>query len=240
MARKKRKKRRNKKRRRISNNKLLILRAFLILLILLIAFVSFRYYRRQAMESEQLREEQLAKQEKAAKILRQRKAFIRKIGPIAKEVDRSYALLPSITIAQACLESNYGQSALAQKYNNLFGVKGTNPNTSAILVTKEYVKGKWIEVKARFQIYDSYDASIRAHARLFQNGTSWNHRQYRHVLAAKDFKNQAHALVQDGYATDPDYADKLINLIEQFNLNRYDRWTARKKQNKSSIISSLL
>ncbi|MDF7672271.1 glycoside hydrolase family 73 protein [Lactobacillus sp. ESL0701] len=200
----------------------IILRAFIILFLLIIAFAAFRYYRRQAIQSEQIRQEQLAREEARAKVIRQHKAFIKKIGPIAKEVDKSYDLLPSITIAQACLESDYGQSSLSQKYNNLFGVKGTNPNTSAILTTKEYVKGEWIVVKARFQIYDSYEASIRAHAELFQKGTSWNNKQYRHVLAAKDYHKQAQALVQDGYATDPDYADKLINLIKQYNLDQYD------------------
>lgn len=213
---KKRKKRRNSKSLGI------IFRTFLILFILLIVFVCFRYYRRQAIQSEQIRQEQLQRRQEQEKLIRQRKAFIKKIGPIAKQVDKSYDLLPSITIAQACLESNYGQSDLSQKYNNLFGVKGTNPNTSAILTTKEYVKGKWINVKARFQIYDSYEASIRAHARLFQNGTSWNHKQYQHVLAAKDYRKQAKALVTDGYATDPNYADKLINLIEQYGLEKYD------------------
>lgn len=213
---KKRKKRRNSKSFGI------IFRTFLILFILLVVFVCFRYYRRQAIQSEQIRQEQLQRRQEQEKLIRQRKAFIKKIGPIAKQVDKSYDLLPSITIAQACLESNYGQSDLSQKYNNLFGVKGTNPNTSAILTTKEYVKGKWINVKARFQIYDSYEASIRAHARLFQNGTSWNHKQYQHVLAAKDYSKQAKALVTDGYATDPNYADKLINLIEQYGLAKYD------------------
>lgn len=213
---KKRKKRRNSKSLGI------IFRTFLILFILLVVFVCFRYYRRQAIQSEQIRQEQLQRRQEQEKLIRQRKAFIKKIGPIAKQVDKSYDLLPSITIAQACLESNYGQSDLSQKYNNLFGVKGTNPNTSAILTTKEYVKGKWINVKARFQIYDSYEASIRAHARLFQNGTSWNHKQYQHVLAAKDYRKQAKALVTDGYATDPNYADKLINLIEQYGLAKYD------------------
>ena len=213
---KKRKKRRNSKSFGI------IFRTFLILFILLVVFVCFRYYRRQAIQSEQIRQEQLQRRQEQEKLIRQRKAFIKKIGPIAKQVDKSYDLLPSITIAQACLESNYGQSDLSQKYNNLFGVKGTNPNTSAILTTKEYVKGKWINVKARFQIYDSYEASIRAHARLFQNGTSWNHKQYQHVLAAKDYRKQAKALVTDGYATDPNYAYKLINLIEQYGLAKYD------------------
>lgn len=212
-----------KRKSRIPKSVKLVVRVFIILFVLMVAFVGFRYYRRYAIQSEQIRQAQLQRQQEAAKLLKQRKAFIKKIGPIAREVDKSYDLLPSITIAQACLESNYGQSDLSQKYNNLFGVKGTNPNTSAVMTTKEYVKDKWITVKARFQIYDSYEASIRAHARLFQNGTTWNHDQYKHVLAAKDYKTQAKALVTDGYATDPDYADKVINLIEQFDLEKYDK-----------------
>lgn len=212
-----------KRRSKKLSNTAIIMRTFIILFLLIIAFVAFRYYRRQAIQSEQIRQEQLAREEARQKIIRQHKAFIREIGPIAKEVDKSFDLLPSITIAQACLESDYGKSDLSQKYNNLFGVKGNNPNTSAVLKTKEFEKGKWIEIKARFQIYDSYEASIRAHARLFQKGTTWDAKQYRHVLAAKNYEAQAHALVKDGYATDPDYANKLIKLIEEYNLDRFDK-----------------
>ena len=212
-----------KRRSKKLSNTAIIMRTFIILFLLIIAFVAFRYYRRQAIQSEQIRQEQLAREEARQKIIRQHKAFIHEIGPIAKEVDKSFDLLPSITIAQACLESDYGKSDLSQKYNNLFGVKGNNPNTSAVLKTKEFEKGKWIEIKARFQIYDSYEASIRAHARLFQKGTTWDAKQYRHVLAAKNYEAQAHALFKDGYATDPDYADKLIKLIEEYNLDRFDK-----------------
>ena len=212
-----------KRRSKKLSNTAIIMRTFIILFLLIIAFVAFRYYRRQAIQSEQIRQEQLAREEARQKIIRQHKAFIREIGPIAKEVDKSFDLWPSITIAQACLESDYGKSDLSQKYNNLFGVKGNNPNTSAVLKTKEFEKGKWIEIKARFQIYDSYEASIRAHARLFQKGTTWDAKQYRHVLAAKNYEAQAHALVKDGYATDPDYANKLIKLIEEYNLDRFDK-----------------
>ncbi|KRL62670.1 glycoside hydrolase family 73 protein [Lactobacillus psittaci] len=207
---------------RISKNTLILIKVFGVLLILVVGFVCFKYYRRQALNSELIRQEQLAREQEAAKELKIKTDFIKMIGPIAQKADQGFALLPSITIAQACLESNYGQSDLSQKYNNLFGVKSSDPNTSKVLSTKEYVNGKWIVVKARFQVYDSYEASIQAHARLFQEGTSWNKDQYAHVLAAKDYKSQAKALVTDGYATDPDYATKLINLIEQFNLNRFD------------------
>lgn len=207
---------------RVKKTTLTLVKVFGVLLILVVAFVCFRYYRRQAINNELIRQEQLAREQAAAKELKIKTDFIKKIGPIAQKADQGFALLPSITIAQACLESNYGQSELSQKYNNLFGVKSNDPNTSKILSTKEYVNGKWIAVKASFQIYDSYESSIQAHARLFQNGTTWNKDQYQHVLAAKDYKTQAKALVTDGYATDPDYASKLINLIEQFNLNKYD------------------
>ncbi|MFR0600368.1 glycoside hydrolase family 73 protein [Lactobacillus equicursoris] len=211
-----------RKRSKNQQTTITIVRVFAIVLLLMGAFVAFRYYRRQALEQEQVRQAELAKKEAAAKLLKQKKDFIKKVAPVAQKVDKGTKLLPSITIAQACLESNYGQSDLAQKYNNLFGVKGTSKTTSAVMTTKEYTNGKWVTVKARFQIYDSYEASIRAHNRLFQEGTTWNKNQYKDVLNAKNYPEQAKALVTDGYATDPDYATKLTNLIEQFNLSQYD------------------
>ena len=94
---------------------ILVVRVFAIILLCLGLFVAFRYYRRQALQQEQIRQAELAKQEAAAKLLRKKKAFIKKVGPISQKVDKGTGLLPSITIAQACLESNYGQSALSQK-----------------------------------------------------------------------------------------------------------------------------
>lgn len=148
--------------------------------------------------------------------------FIKVIAPIAQKADKPYGIFPSITIAQACLESNYGQSKLARQYNNLFGVKGTDPNHTKVLKTKEYVKGHWKIIRSRFQVYDTYKSSIKAHAKLFVNGTTWNSRQYRHVLNAKDYRSQAKALVTDGYATDPGYAEKIIYVINKYNLTQYD------------------
>ena len=105
---------------------IILVKVFGILVICMALFVGFRYYRRQAIQQEQIRQEQQAQKEAAEKLERQRKQFIKTIAPVAQKVDKSYDLLPSITIAQACLESNYGQSQLAQKYNNLFGVKSSN------------------------------------------------------------------------------------------------------------------
>lgn len=206
------------------HNPLKIFLGIIVTVILLIGgLYGARKYRRHSRLLQQIAWQTGEKEKEQARQFKIRHNFIKKIGPIAEKVDKSYDLLPSITIAQACLESEYGQSDLAKKYNNLFGVKGTNPHTTVTLQTKEHVNGKWKTVNAKFQIYDSYEASIRAHARLFQKGTSFNSKQYKHVLAAKNYKKQAKALVQDGYATDPNYSKKLTDLIEQYNLQNYDK-----------------
>lgn len=197
---------------------LLLVKVFAICCVVVISLAAIIYYRNKSIANNQIRQEQLENQkEQQAK-----EDFIKEIAPIAQKVNKSSGVLPSITIAQACLESDFGTSQLSKQYNNLFGVKGTNPNTTKVLKTKEYVDDKWIVVDGRFQIYDSYEASITAHTRLFVNGTTWNANQYQDVLNSKDYKSQAKALSDDGYATDPDYVNKVINIIEEFKLYNYD------------------
>ncbi|MFD1318746.1 glycoside hydrolase family 73 protein [Loigolactobacillus zhaoyuanensis] len=154
---------------------------------------------------------------------REHRAFIEGLAPVAQRLQLTYHVLPSVTIAQAILESDWGNSQLATRYHNLFGVKGSDPNTTQLLSTKEYQNGQWIEIHARFQVYTSDTAALEAHAKLLAQGTSWNPQQYQHVIAATDYKSAAAALQQDGYATDPTYAQKLINVIETYKLNQYDQ-----------------
>ena len=150
-----------------------------------------------------------------------KKAFIKRLVPTAQTMQKQYGVLTS-TLAQAILESDWGTSTLAKDYHNLFGIKGTDPATTKVLRTKEYVNDKWITVDGRFRVYSDDAASIRDHALLFVNGTDWNPQQYATVRAAKDYKTVASALQTDGYATDPDYPQKLIHLIEAWNLTQYD------------------
>jgi flagellum-specific peptidoglycan hydrolase FlgJ len=200
------------------NSEFNLVRVFAAGLALIILLAGGLYYRRYAANEALLRQEQ--EQKEAA--LRSRENFIKTVAPLAQKAAKPYGLFPSVTIAQACLESNYGQSALARQYNNLFGVKGSDPNTTKLLSTKEYENGRWVEVTGRFQVYDSYSSAIQAHAQLLANGTSWNRSQYQHVLQAKTWRQQAQALYRDGYATDPNYPAKLIDLIEQYHLDKYD------------------
>ncbi|WP_203632732.1 glycoside hydrolase family 73 protein [Lacticaseibacillus suibinensis] len=151
------------------------------------------------------------------------RVFIKRIAPYAQEMQRQYSVLASITLAQAILESDWGQSTLASEYHNLFGVKGTDPNTSRELATKEYVNGKWITVKARFRVYANDEASVKDHALLLVYGTKWNAHLYDPVRQATDYQTAAKALQTAGYATDPTYANKLIQIIETYNLTQYDQ-----------------
>ena len=145
--------------------------------------------------------------------------FVEKIAPIAQDEQQKYHIFASITIAQAALESNWGQSELATQYYNLFGVKS---DTGGLMTTKAYVNGQWIVVRARFAIYQSWRESIEQHTALFVDGTSWDSSHYQAVLSADNYVETAQALQQRGYATDPNYAQKLISLIKTYNLDKYD------------------
>ncbi len=145
--------------------------------------------------------------------------FIKQLAPIAQAEQRQYGVLASITLAQAALESDWGKSELSAKYNNLFGIK--NPNGS-LMTTQEYVDGQWTTIRDTFAVYGSWEDSVKAHTQLFVNGTDWNTDHYGSVLQAKNYEQAAWALQNQGYATDPDYAEKLIALIKQYNLNQYD------------------
>lgn len=149
--------------------------------------------------------------------------FIDKVAPEAVKLKATYQVLPSITIAQAILESDWGQSQLTAKYNNLFGVKGNRTENTKEMTTQEYLNGEWKTVTARFRVYASYRDSLLEHAQLFHKGTTWNANQYQHFLAAKNYQEAAKALETDGYATDPGYAEKLIELIQQYHLDDYDK-----------------
>ncbi|KRL00293.1 glycoside hydrolase family 73 protein [Liquorilactobacillus capillatus] len=153
---------------------------------------------------------------------RTKRNFINQILPIAQEEQKQYKLLTSITLAQAALESNWGQSQLASKYHNLFGVKSDAANAQ-LLTTAEYVNGQWITVKAKFALYKDWNESIKAHTQLFVNGTGWDQQHYKTVLAAKNYHEAAAALQKQGYATDPDYAQKLSQIIQEYQLDRYDK-----------------
>lgn len=157
-----------------------------------------------------------------AQVQAQKQAFIEKQVPAAREMNRQYGVKASLSLAQAILESDWGQSQLASKYHNLFGIKAEATQPSVVLTTQEYVAGEWQTVHGRFAAYSSDEASMKAHALLFVNGTTWQPTLYHAVLAAKTATEAVNAVAAAGYATDPGYAGKLLSLIDQYQLTQYD------------------
>lgn len=148
--------------------------------------------------------------------------FIQTLVPHAKQLQQNYGILPSIILGQAILESNWGQSTLASQYYNLFGIKSSGSQASIHLETQEYVNNQWITIQGNFRVYQSWEESMDDHTLLFVNGTDWNSDLYKNVLSATNYQEAATALQTAGYATDPDYAQKVINVIETYQLNQYD------------------
>ena len=150
--------------------------------------------------------------------------FIESISDGAISNYNKYGILPSITMAQAILESGWGNSELAVTHNNLFGIKADSRWNGAIatIVTSENYNDSTI---ANFRKYDSINESIEDHGKfLYENS---RYAEYG-LFNGKNYKEQAQALENAGYSTvknengEPIYADKLIALIEKYNLMQYD------------------
>lgn len=154
-----------------------------------------------------------------------RLAFVNKIAPYAQTLSKKYGILASISIAQAAHESNWDNSVLSSKYNNYFGVKTQDETAgkSVVLETTEYVDGQPETQKARFAVYSDWKESMKEHAETLVNGNTWNPTQFQDVLNAKNYKAAAKALYKDAYATDTNYPTLIINLIETWNLQRFDK-----------------
>ncbi len=97
-------------------------------------------------------------------------AFIGEIAPGAVAAQQRYGVPAAVTIAQAIDESGWGQSSLAAKDHNLFGIKGTGPAGSDTQPTQEYENGRLVARSASFRVYHSIAESIDDHGRLLAPG----------------------------------------------------------------------
>jgi flagellum-specific peptidoglycan hydrolase FlgJ len=148
---------------------------------------------------------------------RDQQAFISLIAPGAVAAQQRYGVPASVTIAQAIEESAWGQSSLADRYHNLFGIKGAGPAGSVTLPTREYEDGNWVTVNAQFAVYHNDAQSIAGHAELLATSG-----YYTRAMADRAHPDAfAHDLT-GVYATDPGYGANLIALMKLYNLYQYD------------------
>lgn len=148
--------------------------------------------------------------------------FIKEIAFSAHASSRDYGLYPSITIAQAVLESGSGESSLSTApYYNLFGVKGSyNGNSVSMSTLEDDGTGTMYQIYANFKSYPSWEDSIRDHDELLRNGLS-GYYEGAWRINARTPAQSARAL-QGRYATDTNYASKLMNIVNDYNLERFD------------------
>ncbi len=146
--------------------------------------------------------------------------YIERYKDIAiKEMLRSQ-IPASITLAQAILESQWGESALATEAKNFFGIKCKSSwNGETFFIEDDDFDENNQLLQSCFRAYETVSASFTDHTNfLVQN------QRYAKLFSLEkaDYKGWARGLQAAGYATDPHYADKLIEKVEQYNLQQYD------------------
>ena len=151
--------------------------------------------------------------------------FINQIAPHAQSVANANDLYASVMMAQAILESAWGQSTLAQAPNyNLFGIKGSYNGQTVYMNTLEFLNGQWVTKNEPFRRYPSYAESFMDNARTLRT-VSFQSGVYYYAGAWKSNTTSyrdATAWLTGRYATDPNYATSLNRIIETYGLTQYD------------------
>lgn len=152
----------------------------------------------------------------------QQQAFLDAAAQAARQGAALTGVPASVTVAQAILESSWGQSLLATNANNYFGMKamGSVGNDGVVwMPTSEYDdSGQLYETLSAFKAYKSLADSMADHDRLLQTAS-----RYSPAMRSANNPRQFAALIaQAGYSTDPAYADKIVALMDRYNLYQLD------------------
>ncbi len=153
--------------------------------------------------------------------------FIGKITKYATDIASKNDLYASVMIAQAALESAWGNSGLTTNYNNLFGIKGSyNGNSVQLDTLEDDGSGRYYTSKEGFRVYDNWGQSLEDYASVLtgdNNPNSWRYKYYKgaRVSNTQSYKD-ATSWLTGRYATDTSYNTKLNKLINDYNLTQYD------------------
>lgn len=158
----------------------------------------------------------------SAQAVTQQASYIQRHISWAQDSQRRFGVPASVTLAQSILESGWGRSALTVNANNYFGIKcGSNvspyQNGCYTISTQEYVNGAYTTVSAQFRRYDSPYGSFMDHG-AFLRGTRY--------AAAFQYQTNPDQFITEvwkaGYATAPDYLQKVITIMRTYGLYAYD------------------
>ncbi len=149
--------------------------------------------------------------------------YIKRYVAIAVEEMYRTGIPASITLAQAILESGYGQSDLAIKANNHFGIKCHSWKGKTIYFDDD-------KKSECFRVYSDAEESFKDHSNFLRYRDRY---KFLFDIPVKDYKAWAYGLKKAGYATDSKYPQKLIKYIEDYNLDQYDALTTQEALNIS-------
>lgn len=153
--------------------------------------------------------------------------YIDQYSDMAVQEMKKYKIPASITLAQGLLESGAGQSRLAKQGNNHFGIKcggdWKGPSMRAHDDARNECFRKYKNAKESYEDHSKFLAHRSRYQALFK-------------LSITDYKGWARGLKKAGYATDPSYANRLITIIEDYELYKYDKG-GKKSSSKNEVIS---
>lgn len=154
-------------------------------------------------------------------------AFISRFAHVAQAEQAKFGIPASISLAQGLIESANGRSYLAVNGNNFFGVRsysGTGIARHDDCCTKRGLKKGSSKCRRpdKFKKYATAWESWRCHSNVLMNN-----RYQKRIKGSKDYKVWARALKAGGYATDPGYANKLVRIIERYQLQRFDKLNSK-------------
>ena len=143
-------------------------------------------------------------------------AFVNHLWPMAKQAAEKMGMTPEVLLAQTALETGWGkkiaQDSSGKSSHNLFNIKADHRwnGESVSISTLEFRSGIPQQEQAKFRAYESFQASFNDYAKFIQNSP-----RYQPAMAvANDAKAYTQELSRAGYATDPEYAQKIIGIIE--------------------------
>lgn len=159
--------------------------------------------------------------------------FLNKAIPAATTASSKYGTYTSVMLAQATVESAWGQSSLAQEpNNNLFGIKGSYNGQSVNMNTGEYGNGGYYTTNAGFRKYPSYTESFEDNGSLLRNQMG-NYYSGTWVENSSNYAQATQNGLQGKYATDPNYAKTLNSVIATNGFDKYDPVTQVVNENRT-------
>ena len=165
-----------------------------------------------------------------------KKEFITAVAGYVDKYAPAYGILVhSSVIAQAILESGWGESTLAAKYHNYFGLKcGTKWKDGSVnLSTKEeYTPGTLTSIRDNFRTYSSMEEGVKGYFEFIQLS------RYQNLKGITDPRKYLETIREDGFATSSDYVKNCMALVEQYELKKYDN--AKERETMAKTAATLI